>query len=291
MQRPNISMIVDDSPSMAPEVVTLAAPSADAARRLAQMEELKKAQAAKAAQDKEMMPPPSMMPEPSDSRTKSQKKKDMKIINKIIKPKGWNDAWSDKEATNQGYEIHYTEEDIKFGFPTVKEKRKDQLSIDSIWSDQLFDSEKYQDWEDEWAEFDRTKKGNYVDSSENLPVPHNPDILTKQDRREREPDILPPRINLPPEFKPSSRDAWAKGFQDALRELEQEAIWKSKGKNSFKGLNQTLILDEEKKEKEGPKELPKSARIQNFIDDWIKQSLGVIGTQFLYEFYSRYRSL
>ena len=38
---------------------------------------------------------------------------------------------------------------------------------------------------------------------------------------------------------------------------------------------------------DGPAELPKSARIQTFVDDWIKQSLGVIGTQFIYEFYSR----
>ena len=44
------------------------------------------------------------------------------------------------------------------------------------------------------------------------------------------------------------------------------------------------------KEDRGPSELPKTARIQNFVDDWLKQSLGVIGTQFLYEFYSRYTS-
>ena len=57
----------------------------------------------------------------------------------------------------QAYEIHYTEEDIKFGFPTTAEKKKKQLSIDSIWNDELFDSEKYQAWEDEWAEFDYHK--------------------------------------------------------------------------------------------------------------------------------------
>ena len=56
----------------------------------------------------------------------------------------------------QGYELHYTEEDIKFGFPTMRQE-KSQLSIDSIWNDELFDSEKYQDWEDEWAEFDLSK--------------------------------------------------------------------------------------------------------------------------------------
>ena len=43
------------------------------------------------------------------------------------------------------------------------------------------------------------------------------------------PTTVPPKIgNLPPEFKPSARDAWAQGFQDALKELEQEAIWKTK---------------------------------------------------------------
>ena len=43
------------------------------------------------------------------------------------------------------------------------------------------------------------------------------------------PKTVPPKIgNLPPEFKPSARDAWAQGFQDALKELEQEAIWKTK---------------------------------------------------------------
>ena len=57
----------------------------------------------------------------------------------------------------QGYEQQWTEEDIKFGFPTSRDKKKQQLSIDTIWNDELFDSEKYQDWEDAWAEFDISK--------------------------------------------------------------------------------------------------------------------------------------
>ena len=169
----------------------------------------------KAEQDKAMMPPPAMSKPVDDGMSKQQKRKETKLMNKIIKPKGWNENWSGKEATNQGYEIHYTEEDIKFGFPTVKESRKSQLSIDSIWSDQLFDSDKYQDWEDEWAEFDRKKQQNastaeYTDESGQLPTPVNPDTFTRADKFKRPPDILPPRVNLPPEFKPSSRDAWAK---------------------------------------------------------------------------------
>ena len=48
------------------------------------------------------------------------------------------------------------------------------------------------------------------------------------------------------DIKPSARDAWSKGFQDALKELEQEAIWKSaKGgviSNFFANLGETLNL-------------------------------------------------
>ena len=252
MQRPNISMIVDDTQ----EVVTLAAPSADAARRLAQMEELKK----KAQADKEMMPPPTTAPPftKDDGLSKAQRKKEKKLFDKIVKPKGWNENWSEKEAQNQSYEVHYTEDDIKFGFPTVKDSKKSQLSIDSIWSDQLFDSDKYQDWEDEWAEFDRKKQDQeYNDDSQNLPIPVNPDQIGKFDKFKKPPDVLPPRVNLPPEFKPSSRDAWAKGFQDALRELEQEAIWKAKG-NLAK--NRRIRIKQFRRRKErGAKRGPKRA--------------------------------
>ena len=58
------------------------------------------------------------------------------------------------------------------------------------------------------------------------------------------PKTVPPKIgNLPPEFKPSARDAWAQGFQDALKELEQEAIWKTKkGLFSTKKIRNNKIL-------------------------------------------------
>ena len=62
----------------------------------------------------------------------------------------------------KGYEQQWTEEDIKFGFPTSRDKKNQQLSIDTIWNDELFDSEKYQDWEDAWAEFDISKVSFFV---------------------------------------------------------------------------------------------------------------------------------
>ena len=89
------------------------------------------------------------------------------MFNKIIKPQGWSQVWDKKEQTEQGYELQYTEEDIKFGFPTLPaDSRRSILPPDSIWNDELFDSEKYQDWEDEWAEFDLHKdKHTYFDDS------------------------------------------------------------------------------------------------------------------------------
>lgn len=130
--------------------------------------------------DEDLMPPPSMIPVPkkgpkkgsvrdkrqeafdkSFSYSKSnlsdkQKKKERKLFNKIIKPQGWSQVWDHKEQLEAGYELQYTEEDIKFGFPTLpKDAGKSMLALDSeIWNDELFDSERYQDWEDEWAEFD-----------------------------------------------------------------------------------------------------------------------------------------
>ena len=92
------------------------------------------------------------------------------MFNNIIKPQGWSQVWNQQEQVEQGYELQYTEEDIKFGFPTTQsETRRAILPPDSIWNDELFDSEKYQDWEDEWAEFDLHKdKHTYFDDSTRL---------------------------------------------------------------------------------------------------------------------------
>ena len=53
-----------------------------------------------------------MMPvaKKDDDRTKSQRKKDNKLINKIVTPKGWNSNWSSKEALSQvsHYQILHT---------------------------------------------------------------------------------------------------------------------------------------------------------------------------------------
>ena len=65
-----------------------------------------------------------------------------------------------------------------------------------------------------------------MDMSGALPTPTGGE---EDDPESDKPKTVPPKIgNLPPEFKPSARDAWAQGFQDALKELEQEAIWKTK---------------------------------------------------------------
>ena len=65
-----------------------------------------------------------------------------------------------------------------------------------------------------------------MDMSGALPTPTGGE---EDDPDTDKPKTVPPKIgNLPPEFKPSARDAWAQGFQDALKELEQEAIWKTK---------------------------------------------------------------
>ena len=155
MVRPSIGMVIDDTFNGQPEVVQLAAPSADAAVRLMRMQEMKKKQQ---EADAKAMPPPSL-PGVGETRSKTEKRKDNKLINKIVKPKGWNDSWSKKSEMDQAYEIHYTEEDIKFGFPTYEEKQNSITSAEAIWNDELFDTEKYQDWEDEWAEYD-LKKGS-----------------------------------------------------------------------------------------------------------------------------------
>ena len=60
------------------------------------MQELKK----KKDEDAKLMPPPSL-PGMSDDRTPSQKKKDQKLLSKIVKPKGWNKNWSKGEQSNQ----------------------------------------------------------------------------------------------------------------------------------------------------------------------------------------------
>ena len=97
--------------------------------------------------------------------------------------------------------------------------------------------------------------------------------MAQLDDRERfKPDVLPPRVGeAPSNFKPSAKDAFQQGFRDALKEIEREAIWQSSQKGGAGGKF----------------ELPKFARIQSCVDDWIKQSQGIVGTQFLYEFYSR----
>ena len=62
------------------------------------MQELKK----KKDEDAKLMPPPSLPGmEAPDDRTPNQKKKDQKLLSKIIKPKGWNKNWSKGEQSNQ----------------------------------------------------------------------------------------------------------------------------------------------------------------------------------------------
>ena len=62
------------------------------------MQELKK----KKEEDAKLMPPPSLPGmEAPDDRTPNQKKKDQKLLSKIIKPKGWNKNWSKGEQSNQ----------------------------------------------------------------------------------------------------------------------------------------------------------------------------------------------
>ena len=65
------------------------------------MQELKK----KKEEDAKLMPPPSLpgmdQSDAPDSRSKSEKRKDQRILNKIVKPKGWNKNWSKGEQSNQ----------------------------------------------------------------------------------------------------------------------------------------------------------------------------------------------
>ena len=69
-----------------------------------------------------------------------------------------------------------------------------------------------------------------TDVSGELPVPPSNEPVGKG-HDDRPPTSIPPRIDsLPTDIKASARDAWSQGFQDALKALEKEAIWKSDGK-------------------------------------------------------------
>ena len=65
------------------------------------MQELKK----KKEEDAKLMPPPSLpgmdQSDATDKRSKSEKRKDQRILNKIKVPQGWNKNWSKGEQSNQ----------------------------------------------------------------------------------------------------------------------------------------------------------------------------------------------
>ena len=108
-------------------------------------------------ENKELMPPPK-----TDNNivpASKMKKVSYNSAKGLVKPKGWSSVWGCKSHIEAGYEVYYDVDDIKFGFPTYEEKQNSITSAEAIWNDELFDTEKYQDWEDEWAEYD-LKKGS-----------------------------------------------------------------------------------------------------------------------------------
>ena len=114
-------------------------------------------------QDKDIMPPPEQAVVKANSSNNiipvsRTRKSDVNPAKGLVKPKGWSSVWGNKAQLEAGYEVYYDVDDIKFGFPTVEEKQNKITSSEAIWNDELFDTEKYQDWEDEWAEYD-LKKG------------------------------------------------------------------------------------------------------------------------------------